>query len=75
MESISNLQRQVIGLVARGLDNSAIARSLHWSENEVESCLSALLGTLGLSTRIELIFWANSNGRRRIPDGGEKDVA
>jgi DNA-binding NarL/FixJ family response regulator len=47
-------EREVIGLVARGLSNPEIARRLHLSVRTVENYLQAVYGKLGVHRREEL---------------------
>jgi len=61
----TNFQKQVIALVAEGLDNRAIGKSLDCSEEQIEKCLSVILQSLQLSSRLELIFWFLANEQLR----------
>lgn len=55
-------ERQVLALVARGLDNSAIAAKLEKSEKTVRNQVSAIFSKLGVRTRAEAIVQARDAG-------------
>jgi DNA-binding NarL/FixJ family response regulator len=52
----------VLELVARGLDNDAIARQLHISKHTARNHLSAILGKLGIKSRAQAIVQAREAG-------------
>ncbi len=59
IESLSEREQEVLHLVAQGLSNREISRSLYISESTVHSHLHNILGKLNLSSRVQaaLLFW------------------
>lgn len=55
--SLTERECDVVRLVANGLDNSEIARSLYLSEGTVRNHISAILAKLGLKNRTQLAVW------------------
>jgi pimeloyl-ACP methyl ester carboxylesterase/DNA-binding CsgD family transcriptional regulator len=53
--SLTPAERDVLALVARGLDNAAIARQLDKSEKTVRNQVSSIFDKLGVRTRAEAI--------------------
>lgn len=55
-------QSRVLGLVAQGLSNKAIAAELQCAENTVEFHVTGLLGITGAESRTQLVarFWSES---------------
>ena len=56
-------EEQVVGLVAEGLSNREIARELQLSEHTIKKYLFRIFDKLGISTRVELVLYAVSNGK------------
>jgi pimeloyl-ACP methyl ester carboxylesterase/DNA-binding CsgD family transcriptional regulator len=56
-EALTPAERDVLRLVATGLDNHAIAQQLHKSEKTVRNQLSSILDKLGVHTRAEAIVY------------------
>ncbi|MDM0008170.1 alpha/beta fold hydrolase [Variovorax sp. J22G73] len=56
-EALTPAEREVLRLVAVGLDNHAIARQLHKSEKTVRNQLSSIFDKLGVHTRAEAIVY------------------
>lgn len=54
---LTERERDVVRLVADGLDNSEIAGSLYLSEGTVRNHISAILAKLGLKNRTQLAVW------------------
>ena len=54
-------QREVAGLVAKGLTNAQIAAKLHLSERTVENHVFNALSALGLHNRVQLATWIAEN--------------
>jgi len=48
-------ERDVLALLARGMDNTSIAASLHISEKTVRNHVSSIFGKLGVSSRAEAV--------------------
>lgn len=55
---LTEQELKVLGLVARGMTNREIARSLHLSEGTVRNYVSVILNKLGLSNRAEAAAYA-----------------
>jgi DNA-binding NarL/FixJ family response regulator len=51
-------EREVAGLVARGLANHQIASELYLSERTIETHVSKILRKLGLASRAQIATWA-----------------
>lgn len=58
LASISKRERQVIGLVAEGLSNKAIAKDLNITEKTVKAHLTNIFSKLGLKDRLQLALYA-----------------
>jgi DNA-binding NarL/FixJ family response regulator len=59
---LSDRERDVLRLLARGLTNSDIARQLHLSEGTVRNYVSAVLAKLGVSDRAQAAVIALRHG-------------
>jgi pimeloyl-ACP methyl ester carboxylesterase/DNA-binding CsgD family transcriptional regulator len=55
--ALTPAEREVLRLVALGLDNAAIARQLEKSEKTVRNQVSSIFDKLGVRTRAEAIVW------------------
>jgi non-specific serine/threonine protein kinase len=58
MDPLTPREREVAGLVARGLSNHQIASELHLSERTIENHVSNILRKLGLASRAQVATWA-----------------
>jgi DNA-binding NarL/FixJ family response regulator len=58
---LSDRQRVVVELVAQGMTNAQVAAKLGISHRTVESHVRNVKTALSLSTRAELVAWAQSN--------------
>jgi pimeloyl-ACP methyl ester carboxylesterase/DNA-binding CsgD family transcriptional regulator len=62
LEELTSREHEVLELVARGLDNDAIARQLHISKHTARNHVSAILGKLGINSRAQAIVQAREAG-------------
>lgn len=60
--SLAPRQREIAGLVSRGLSNKEIANEAGMTEATVKVHLKTLLGKLGLKNRTQLALWVQSDG-------------
>ncbi|MCX7683389.1 MAG: response regulator transcription factor [Anaerolineae bacterium] len=59
--SLTAREREVLRLLARGLDNKGIAEALSVAPKTVESHVTHILDKLGVRTRGEAIAWAHTH--------------
>jgi len=62
LDALSEREREVLGLVARGLPNKLIARELSISEKTVKTHLTSVFRTIGVTDRTQAALWAERNG-------------
>jgi DNA-binding NarL/FixJ family response regulator len=67
--TLTEREREVVGLIAEGLHNRAIAQKLGIAENTVRHHLTAVYGKLGVADRLELAVYAL---RQRVAVRGRK---
>ena len=60
--SLTTRERQVLGLISRGLRNADVARQLELSETTVASHIKAIYRKLGISSRAEATWHATRMG-------------
>ena len=60
--SLTDRERQVVALVAKGKSTRDIAADLFISERTARTHVSHLLGKLALESRMQLAIWAHANG-------------
>jgi non-specific serine/threonine protein kinase len=61
-EALTPRQREVAGLVARGLSNKEIATTLVISQRTAESHIANMLDKLGFTTRAQIAAWVAAAG-------------
>lgn len=66
--ALTDRQRDVVLLVARGFANREIAAALHLSENTIKGYVSEILAAHGLRDRTQLVIRAYESGLVRAPD-------
>ena len=62
LDALSEREREVLALVARGLPNKLIARELAISEKTVKTHLTNVFRTIGVTDRTQAALWAERNG-------------
>jgi DNA-binding NarL/FixJ family response regulator len=62
LEALSDREREVLALVARGLPNKLIARELAISEKTVKAHLTQVFRAIGVTDRTQAALWAARNG-------------
>jgi len=60
--TLTEREREVVGLIALGHTNAAVARKLHISEKTVETHRAHVLAKLGLNSRADLVRFALEHG-------------
>ena len=61
-------EREIVILMASGLNRKRIAEKLFVSEVTVRNHLSSIFGKLGVSNQFELVFYAQRNSLNKPPD-------
>src|SRR4030095_15288413 len=67
INALTAREREVISLVSRGLKNKVIGQHLFISETTVTHHLSSIYAKLGVSNRLELVFYAFANQLTQKP--------
>lgn len=62
LDELTTREREVLELVAQGLDNATIGARLYISERTARNHVSAILGKLGINTRAQAIVRAREAG-------------
>src|SRR6185503_147967 len=67
IETLTDLEREVIALVGEGLKNKQVGERLFISETTVTHHLSSVFSKLEVSDRLELIIYAFRHGLAKMP--------
>jgi DNA-binding NarL/FixJ family response regulator len=62
LDALTDREREVLALVARGYDNRRIARDLFLSDKTVRNHVSNVMGKLGVATRAEAVVRGRNGG-------------
>ena len=62
LAGLSEREREVLAMVARGLPNKLIARELGISEKTVKTHLTSVFRTIGVTDRTQAALWAERHG-------------
>jgi predicted ATPase/DNA-binding CsgD family transcriptional regulator len=62
LQELTEREREVVALIARGLSNGEIADELVLSKRTVEHHIANILSKLGFTNRVQIVRWAIENG-------------
>lgn len=66
-EQLTRREREVVGLIGRGLRNQIVADQLHVSEVTVRNHLTAIYRKLNVRSRLQLAIYALTHGLCKLP--------
>jgi ATP/maltotriose-dependent transcriptional regulator MalT len=66
-QELTEREREVVTLIARGLSNGEIAAELVLSKRTVEHHIANILSNLGFANRAQIVRWAMENGLTQAP--------
>ena len=62
IHSLTAREREIVGLIGKGLNRKKVAEKLFVSEATVRNHLSSIFAKLGVSNQFELVFYAQRHG-------------
>jgi two-component system, NarL family, nitrate/nitrite response regulator NarL len=65
--SLTTREREIVTLIASGLNRKSIAKKLFVSEATIRNHRSSIFGKLGVSNQFELVFYAQRHGLHKSP--------
>ncbi|MDX6535121.1 MAG: hypothetical protein QOJ13_1490 [Gaiellales bacterium] len=67
LDDLTEREREVLALLAAGMQNKQIARRLDISEKTVKAHLTSVFRRIGVVDRMQAALWAQERGLRRTP--------